>query len=115
MAEIDIEKMAKNVAESALDSILYQGKSIREWMQIICEADYVGKWIPVSERLPEENETVLINYCRLNEHSVRMAIWDELHCRFYNSEYTKYVSVDFVTAWMPLPKPYESQERSGKE
>ena len=75
----------------------------------------MDKWIPVSERLPEENETVLINYCRLNEHSVRMAIWDELHCRFYNSEYTKYVSVDFVTAWMPLPKPYEPQERSDKE
>jgi len=73
------------------------------------------EWIPVSERMPKENETVLINYCRLNERSVRMAIWDELHCRFYNSEYTKYVSVDFVTAWMPLPKPYEPQERSDKE
>ena len=69
----------------------------------------MSNWIPVSERLPEENETVLINYCRLNEHSVRMAIWDELHCRFYNSEYTKYVSVDFVTAWMPLPEPYKEE------
>jgi len=29
------EEMVKNIAEKALDEILYDGKSIREWMQII--------------------------------------------------------------------------------
>ena len=33
------EEMAKNVAEKALDEILYQGKSIREWMKIIIEQE----------------------------------------------------------------------------
>lgn len=31
------EEMVKNVAEKALDEILYDGKSIREWMKIIIE------------------------------------------------------------------------------
>lgn len=33
------EQMAKNVAEKALDEILYQGKSIREWAKIITEQE----------------------------------------------------------------------------
>ena len=29
------EKMAKDVAEKALDEYVYQGKTLREWIQII--------------------------------------------------------------------------------
>jgi len=37
------EKMGKKVAEKALDEFLYDGKSIREWMQIIASEDAVSK------------------------------------------------------------------------
>lgn len=32
---IDINKIAKGVAEKALDEITYEGKTIREWVEII--------------------------------------------------------------------------------
>ena len=106
MAEFDIEKMAKNVAESALDSILYQGKSIREWMQIIGEADYIGKWIPVSERPPEEGESVIA--------STEYGVYPEArYTKEYGWEWAYEAGADYweelegVTAWMPLPEPYK--------
>lgn len=39
MSEFDYEKMVKNVANAALDSYNYKGKSIREWIKIIAELD----------------------------------------------------------------------------
>ena len=72
-------------------------------------------WIPVTERLPEDEQEVLITYKISVKHHVWSAIWDELHGRFYDKEYRSYISLDYVTAWMPLPKPYEPQERSDKE
>lgn len=50
MAKIDsnfkwltYEEMAKNVAERVLDNFLYDGKSIREWIQIIGSEDAVSR------------------------------------------------------------------------
>jgi len=37
------EEMAKNVAEKALDEVLYNGRSIREWMQIITSEDVISR------------------------------------------------------------------------
>ena len=59
-----------------------------------------GHWIPVIERLPEENGLYLVY---TEEQS--------FVCSFVDGEFF----IDEVLAWMPLPKPYESQERSGEE
>lgn len=37
------EDMSKKVAEKALDEFLYDGKSIREWMQIIASEDAISR------------------------------------------------------------------------
>lgn len=37
------EDMGKKVAEKALDEFLYDGKSIREWMQIIASEDAISR------------------------------------------------------------------------
>lgn len=37
------EEMAQKVAEKALDEFLYNGKSIREWMQIIASEDAISR------------------------------------------------------------------------
>ncbi len=78
------EEMGQKVAEKALDEFLYNGKSIREWMQIIASEDAISrqaikelyykhgyidfkkicdlpsvnpqsKWNPCSEDLPTDN------------------------------------------------------------
>lgn len=55
-----------------------------------------GKWIPVSERFPEEDGGYLVT---INDGYVHTALW------LGNAEYW-----NRVTAWMPLPKPYKPQE-----
>lgn len=40
------EEFVKNAAEKALDEILYDGKSIREWIKIIAKQEpETGRWI----------------------------------------------------------------------
>ena len=61
-------------------------------------------WIPCSERLPEEDEDVLV--CS-EEGDIDIACWmpeqwtDEPHIEWWSGEYRVY-----AVAWMPLPKPY---------
>lgn len=58
------------------------------------------QWIPVSERLPKEDETVLVT-----DHGewIDLAFYDGLRWWYRDgSEET-----DGVTAWMPLQKPWE--------
>lgn len=71
-------------------------------------------WIPVIEKLPEDEQEVLITYKINVKHHVWSAIWDKLHGRFYDKEYRSYISLNYVTAWMPLPEPYQPQEISDR-
>jgi len=50
------EEMAKKVAEEALDRYVYKDKTLREWIDILAQT----QWIPVSERLPELNRPLLV-------------------------------------------------------
>ena len=59
------------------------------------------RWIPVTERLPDENGGYLVTVKR---GYVTTALW------VGNAENWKE-----VTAWMPLPTPYEPQESEGEE
>jgi hypothetical protein len=68
-------------------------------------------WIPVSERLPKENEEVLVT-----------TEWGEVTIgeRYSTIDYfindgAINANEDEIVAWIPLPKPYEPQERSGEE
>ena len=55
-----------------------------------------GEWIPVTERLPEEGQFVLV--CCPSDGGRRIAM----------SYYTKYGFMCGITyAWMPLPEPYK--------
>lgn len=109
----ECSKMAHNVAEAALDSIEYQGKTIREWMKIIVEQDQkFGKWIPISEELPKEGQTVIA--------STKYGVYPEArYTKEYGWEWAYEAGADYwkeledVTAWMPLPKQYEPHESEG--
>ena len=64
------------------------------------------KWIPVSERLPEENKSVLVY---APEYNNIYCAYLEGDTWFIFGSYGTY-AVANVIAWMPLPKPYEPQE-----
>ena len=83
-----------------------------------------NKWIPVSERLPGKGEygKVLITYIPSGGTlwtTVMIAHYSDLmgiakpsfHIGEVGKESFQNIT-EQVTAWMPLPKPYEPQERS---
>jgi hypothetical protein len=108
MAEANLEKLTKTAVDAALD-YEYEGKTIREWVQEIAEADHVGKWIPVSEKMPEEGKTVMA--------STNYGIYPEArYSKKYGWEWPWEAGADYwteivdsVEAWMPLPEPYKAE------
>jgi hypothetical protein len=129
MAELKIEELAEMVADTVLDKFEYEGKTIREWVQDIAEADYVGKWIPVSEKMPEEHEwigtkrfgTTMSNEVyvtfetpkgdrftkRLSFQNGKLSLADQ-------QRINAFCKGSVPVAWMPLPEPYKA-ESEGKE
>jgi len=75
------------------------------------------RWIPVSERLPEDRREVLVTAYWHETYQVMMASYygDGLWWCVPFNNCGKHMRNDLhVIAWMPLPKPYEvePQERS---
>ena len=61
------------------------------------------KWIPVSERLPKQNQTVIVT----EDEEVKICTYE----LWYGYGYGFYGSRGNVTAWMPLPKAYEGEHK----
>lgn len=62
------------------------------------------KWIPVSERLPEIQQDVLLSLRSLD---VRVGFRSETEPYFYCNG--NYIESQNVLAWMPLPAPYKAE------
>lgn len=83
---------------------------IKEALSVAIKAlEQEPRWIPCNERMPQENECVLVTIQTPLRTSVRSGIFfypwfsiDNGDCWRFNEEE--------VVAWMPLPKPYEPQE-----
>ena len=74
--------------------------------KIIKALEQEPRWIPVSERLPEENKTVIA--------STKYGVYSEARYTkedgwewAYESGADYWVELEYVTAWMPLPEPYK--------
>lgn len=68
----------------------------------------MSEWIPVSERLPEEYRKVLVtdvNGVYIGEFVDAEENWGGKHFINENGMHSK-----SVTAWMPLPEPYEVEQ-----
>lgn len=127
MAEANLEKLVKTAVDAALDCE-YEGQTIRKWVQDIAEADHVGKWIPVSERLPE-NANHLGAFCpryRISSakygvtegwYNPDMGAWYGLiwqltpgNIDMERGDIPAVIRMIDVTAWMELPEPYKLKE-----
>ena len=109
MAELEAyEEIAKKITEKAIDEFMYEGKSLREWINLV---NQIPKWIPVSKRLPKPGELdgdVDKYYLVQNEHG------DMMVARYTHSEYWEQIFqttpiADDIVAWMPLPEEYVAE------
>ena len=70
------------------------------------------QWIPCSERLPEEEEYILLSFANYTGLDIGRYENDGENDKFYPGDdeetYAHYGLV--VNAWMPLPEPYREEE-----
>ena len=84
-----------------------QGNMLKELNEEQCK----HRWIPVEERLPEEDDRVILctihgivkegTYTERYGYAMRKGFFTE----------TCFEELCDVTAWMPLPEPYQKEER----
>lgn len=67
------------------------------------EKDRLGKWIPCSERLPEDNTDVIICF-----HNGEITEMRYLGNGIFQGIYEH--TTKAIVAWMPLPEPYKEGE-----
>lgn len=70
------------------------------------------QWIPISERLPEEEEYILLSFANYTGLDIGRYEHDGENDKFYPGDdeetYEHYGLI--VNAWMPLPEPYREGE-----
>jgi hypothetical protein len=113
---------ALNVPSEGFCECAAEHEQLAEWLTELQERREADRWIPVKAReltdkekeenpdcrfvwdcpLPDDSQDVLITTC-----------WGDVKiCTFcvdFNGSYFDEMDEDEVLAWMPLPKPYESE------
>ena len=100
--------------QDAIDALYsvdeYNARSVNA-IKDLPSAQSEHKWIPCSERLPEDGENVLVTY----------KTTDKIHpCQYHDdgsrNPWYSYIDqcrehMNVVLAWMPLQEPYQSEEK----
>ena len=74
----------------------------------------IPHWIPVSERLPEHYQNILFS-TKTDRVFEGRYFKDETEHQWYSFRDECFAWNNVVTAWMPLPKPYEPQESEDED
>ena len=81
---------------------------LNQFIDWIDEADTVEqeqRWIPCSERLPEENEGVLTQ-AQFKDDG-KMAVSSRVDFNYWTGWGTREIN---IVAWMPMPEPYKENQ-----
>lgn len=76
-----------------------------EIAELVDKQPTISQWIPVSERLPNINDSYVIATCKDN--IVRRLFYSHDTKDWWCEEIDYYYPIDFVVAWMPWPEPYK--------
>lgn len=119
-----VEEMAKEVAEKALNEYVFEGKTIRQWVEIILRDHDAHRWIPCGERFPDDADDrfymcVVENheedppmFCQYEEEygfGFWRNIFDPVSLGFVDSEFqtNEELGYEKVIAWMQLPESHD--------
>lgn len=105
--ELSIEYLEK-IKEDYIEGNAYERHPLPEYYAIenaIKALKQEPKWIPVTERLPEEGQMIIACYPTDCGKRVRTAYYYNKECGF---------SCGITYAWMPLPEPYKGGQEDGK-
>ena len=101
------------------NALIYAGKilGLVEASKIVKELLKGNNWIPVEERLPEDDKYILLSFENFSIPLVGRYDRDETGAAFYVGDDTESCSSSgvFVNAWMPLPEPYRISHSQNDE
>lgn len=106
----DKVKKAIEQLERISNSLASIGETV-DYTDIAIQALEQTRWIPCSERLPEERGCYLVTYKWKGKHSG--TVYTETDVIEYDEMREKWVCGDGdIIAWMPLPQPYKESDES---
>ena len=99
-----IEELQKDLERSKDFEAFWQHEAEEALKKFQVAISNKPRWIPVTERLPEENGHYLVHAVGNGYYSTYIALW--------NGRFRANFEMP-ITHWMPLPQPPESEEQNG--
>ena len=131
--DMTVHEFVEDELPSVHPTIIHKDRTVQDFVDKCLECGRMrkGHWIPVSKRLPENNDPVNITWVNHNPKAYYADVkdepftatgrycngqwwWDSVVCGDYLDEYGRsdcdamdeYIE---VIAWMPIPEPYKNE------